>query len=245
MKSWISLLLTLIAFSTQAQIITIDTLQNEANFENVDLGDNEQDLETYIAVTNNTTDPVQLVWTRIIPEDCPSEWQTQVCDNNLCYFFEIGSNVDAEIGIDAPFELDPSETFDGFVFHVWPRQVAGCCRMKLEFASVDAPDEILETVLFDVSINSTECDFTLSTEQIAEAQLVNVFPNPTHDSFTLSNNDVVNQIDLYSNLGQKLKSFDFENGQYFNVADLNAGIYSLILKNKEGLALNTLMLHKN
>lgn len=245
MKSLISLLLTLLAYTAHTQTISIDTLQNAANFENVDLTNNELDLETYISVSNTTTDPIQLVWTRFIPEDCPEEWQTQVCDNNLCYFFEIGSNVDAEIGINAPFELDANETFDGFVFHVWPRQVAGCCRMKLQFATVDAPDEILETVLFDVSVNSTECDFTLSTEQIAEAQLINVFPNPTHDSFTLSNNDVVKKIDLYNNIGQKLYSYDFENGQYLDVSNLGPGIYTLILKNKEGVQLNNLMLNKN
>lgn len=234
------------AFSAQAQSLLIDPIHTIDNFENQDLTNSELDLESYITVTNNTNEDVGIIWKRIVADDCPQEWDTQVCDNNLCYFFTIDTNVSEEIGIDAPFELGANESFDGFVFHVWPRGVPGCCRVKIEFTTVDEPDVLIETALFDVSVNTdlVNCNFTSSTQEIAEAQLVSIFPNPTTDAFTLSNNDVVKQVDVFNSLGQKLKSFDFVNGEYLDISDLNAGLYSLALKNQDGVVLHSVMLDK-
>ena len=245
MKSTLSLFILLMAFSSQAQKIALNPAHTIKNYENQDLADNALDLSTHIAVGNNTAEEIQLIWTRIVKENCPEEWETQICDNVTCYFNTISSNVDPEIGLDAPFVLDPNEVFNDFILHVKPRTVPGCCRVKVEFTTVEEPEVVLETAVFDVSVNTPNCDFATSVQEIAEAKLVNVFPNPTSESFTLSNNDVVNQIDLYNNLGQKLKTFQFENGEYFNVTDLKAGIYSLVLKNKDGLTLHSLMLNKN
>lgn len=246
MKLNFTLILILCAFTitTQAQIITVDALHTVENFEDQDLSDNALDLEAHIAVTNNTSDQLSLVWNRIVTADCPDGWDTQICDNNLCYFYTIDSNVDDEIGLDAPFYLAANETFGDFILHVLPRGIPGCCRVKVEFSTVEDPDEIIETAIFDVSVNTPNCDFSTSTKEIAEAQLVTVFPNPTTDAFTLSNNDVVKQVELYNTLGQKLKSFDFENGEYLDISELDSGIYSLVLKNSKGEALHSLMLDK-
>lgn len=245
MKSIFTILLVIIAFSLQAQKITVNPVQSIENFENADLTNNNLDLETHIAVGNNTDEQIQLVWTRIIKENCPEEWETAICDNVTCYFTTISSNVNPEIGLNAPFILEQNETFNDFILHVKPRTVPGCCRVKVEFTTVEEPDVVLETAVFDVSINTENCDFSTNVQEVAEAQLVNVYPNPTSDAFTLTNNDVIKHIDLYNNLGQKLKSFDYENGEYFNVSDLNPGIYSLVLKNAEGLSLHTVMLNRS
>ena len=245
MKSTLSLLILLMAFSLQAQKITVNPAHVIESYENVDITNNDLDLENHISISNNTQDSIQLIWKRIETQDCPEEWQTQICDNNKCYYFTINSNVDEENGINKPFTLQLDETFNDFILHVFPRTVAGCCRVKVEFSTVQEPDVLLETAVFDISTNTPNCNFGTSVQEIEEAKLVNVFPNPTSESFTLSNNDVIDQIDLYNNLGQKLKTFQFENGEYFNVTDLKAGIYSLVLKNKDGLTLHSLMLNRS
>ena len=247
MKSTISLIIIFCAFlmPTQAQQITVTELHTTENFENQDLTVENLDLEAHVAVTNNNNAPISLIWNRIVKENCPEEWDTQICDNNLCYFYTINSNVDEAVGLNEPFVLQANETFDGFILHVLPRTVPGCCRVKVEFSTVENPDEIIETAIFDVSVNTPSCDFSVSTAEIAEAQLVSVFPNPTTDAFTLSNNDVVSQVDVYNSLGQKLKTFDFTNGEYMDIADLTSGVYSLQLKNKKGETLNALILNKN
>ena len=245
MKSIFTILLTIIAFSLQAQKITVSPVHSVESYDNADLTNSNLDLETHIAVGNNTDEEIQLVWTRIIKENCPEDWETAICDNVTCYFTTISSNVDPEIGLDAPFVLGPNETFNDFILHVKPKTVAGCCRVKVEFTTVEEPEVILETAVFDVGVNTADCAFSTSVQQVAEAQLVNVFPNPTSDAFTLTNNDVVKHIDLYNGIGQKLKSFDFENGEYLDVSDLNPGIYSLILKNDKGENLHTLMLNRS
>jgi len=229
----------LISLALQAQTITVESLHTVENFENIDLTNPDIDLESHASVTNNTDQKINLIWKRIVKENCPLEWQTQICDNNLCYFYTVDSNP-----ADKPFELEAGETFDGFIFHALPRTVPGCCRVKVEFSTVENPDVVLETAIFDVSVNTPACDFSTNTKEIEEAKTVSIFPNPTHDRFTLSNNDVVNKIDLYNSLGQKLKTFDFENGEYMDISDLESGIYSIIMINAEGKALSTLMLDK-
>lgn len=238
------LFFTLLGFTTQAQQITVSPTEIQNNFEGIDLTDNAVDLESHISVTNNTSESIDLVWTRVVTEGCPEEWDTQVCDNNLCYFYTVYSNVADDLGLFAPFTLESEETFDGFIFHVLPRMTPGCCRVKIEFATIAEPDSIIETAVFDISVNMPQCNFGTSTEEIAEAQLVEIYPNPTSDAFTLTNNDVVKQVELYNALGQRLRSFDFINGEYFNVSDLNAGIYSVVLKNDRGEALHTLNLQR-
>lgn len=241
MKSYFTLILFFCAFvgNIQAQDITVDPVNFIENHTDLDLSIATHDLESYISVKNNTSETIQLVWTRNVTENCPVEWQTQICDNNLCYYFTVDSNLEA-----TPFELGPDEEFTGFVLHAFPNSVPGCCRVKVDFSHLADPETIIETAIFDISVNTAECDFSSSTQEIAEAQLVSVFPNPTNDGFTLSNNDVISQIDLYNSLGQKLNSFEFVNGEYYNVADLQSGIYSLVLKNKKGEVLNTVTLDK-
>ena len=236
------LFLGIATFSIQAQTLIIDPLHSIEYYEDIDLTAGA-DLKKEVSVTNNSNEKIDLIWKRVVDEDCPSEWSSLVCDNNSCYAPFISTNV-TEGGLDAPFELEAGESFNLFALHTLPSAVPGCCRIEIEFSTVQEPEVLLETLIFDVGINTQDCNFPTSTEEIAEAQLVSVFPNPTQDAFTLTNNDVVNQIDVYNSMGQKLKTYDFVNGEYHNVSDLNAGLYSLALKNAEGKILHTIMLDK-
>ena len=245
MKTKITCLLFLfvLAITSQAQTITIDPIYNLETYDGIDLTDNGVDLKKEVVVTNISDETINLIWTRVVDEVCPAEWETLVCDNNSCYAPFVSTNV-TENGLNKPFVLEPGESFDVFALHTLPRMVPGCCNVKIEFTTVEEPDVLIETLIFDVGVNSPDCNFSTSTQEIAEAQLIAVFPNPTTDAFTLSNNDVVNQVDLYNTLGQKLKSFDFQNGEYLDISEFNAGIYSLVLKNLKGEALHTLMINK-
>jgi len=246
MKTKFTFLLVICFFSfvLQGQTLIIEPRNSEENYEGLDLTDGMIDLKKEISITNNTDETIELIWNRDVRGNCPAEWLTQICDNNLCYFYSVFSNVSEEIGLDAPFVLGAGETFEFFALHTLPEMVPGCCRVKVDFSTVQEPDVIIDTAVFDVSVNTPDCDFSTSTKEIEEAQSVSLFPNPTNDQFTLSNNNVVSQVDLYNTLGQLLKSFDFVNGEYMDISDLNSGLYSVVIRNAKGKTLSTLVLDK-
>ena len=60
-----------------------------------DLSDQLLDLEVHARVTNNSDEMLQLRWVRETMEK-PDSWQTQVCDNNLCYAPIVSTNYDPD-----------------------------------------------------------------------------------------------------------------------------------------------------
>jgi len=241
-KLYTSVLACLFSFSVSAQQISLDPVHTINIYEDLDLSDNGLDLEHKVPVTNLTNESIDLLWRRIVPENCPADWQTQICDNETCYLFFVSTN--GEGGPNKPYTLSPNEVSDDFALHVWPRQEPGCCRIKVEFSTFDDPDVVIETAIFDTSINTENCDFTVSTNEISEIEMISVFPNPTQDEFTLSDNDLVKKIEIYNLLGQKLKTVDFYEGEFISIDDLNAGVYTLALKNSDGEILKNVLLEK-
>lgn len=235
-----TLILCLVAVSAFGQI-KVDPVFLEAHYENQDLSDNWLDLTVYFDITNESNDQIAIKWERILEEDCVSSWDYQNCDNNQCYSSNVTSNIDPEIGLDAPFYLGAGETFE-YQYHILPRMQAGCCRAYVQFSLVDDPTNILATTEIDIKINDPDCAIVSVND--VELEALKVFPNPVSNMLQVSNNEVVETVRIYNILGTIVKEFDAKGINEFNVSDLVPGTYLVALADNDQDILKTLRITK-
>jgi Secretion system C-terminal sorting domain len=228
--------------SLNAQDITVTPNPVDAHFEGVTLVE-FLDLETHVAVTNNTSDSISLKWEREVPSNCFASWQTLVCDNNQCYAPTTSTNFNPTVGINKPFILGPGETYSNFLLHVQPAFDAGCCEVKIHFSTTQNPDEILATAVYDVRVNDPNCSLS-STDELATFDKIKVFPNPTTGQFTLNDNPFVKEIAVFNLFGQKVCHYQHMNGQSHNIENAPDGLYLVQMLNEDGETLKTVRLTK-
>ncbi len=223
----------------QESALSITPKSVEESF-TVDLNDPDLDLELITTISNESAeDTLFLKWERSIL-DTPLEWQTQVCDNNLCYDPGVSSNFDGNVN--APVFLEPNSSFE-LIFHVLPNQTAGIGQFQLVFSRTDESEVALDTINFVASVS----DLTTSDDDyLNERANLSVYPNPTNEYFHLTNPDLVDEIIVYSMLGRKVKTFStrFNNQNQFDVTDLSEGLYLLSLINYDKGVIKTLRLSK-
>ncbi|MEI6410038.1 MAG: T9SS type A sorting domain-containing protein [Bacteroidota bacterium] len=74
---------------------------------------------------------------------------------------------------------------------------------------------------------------------------LSVFPNPTTEYISVEDHtDAVGEISLFSLAGRKVKSFTFNKGEQYYVADLPKGMYLVQLIDKSKRILTTQKLEK-
>ena len=230
-----SLVFTFTSVSAQ-EVLTINPIEVEQTFVE-DLSNILLDLEVHADVTNNSGDTLYLRWVREVME-APEDWQTQVCDNNLCYAPIVDSNYDPSIGVEMAVMMVPDTTFE-LIFHVRPRGNAGYGEYEIPFYYYpDQDTTVLGTATFKVTVESVT---DVSEETKAKLR---VFPNPATDYIELTNNDVVDQMVVYNLLGREVKNFNVINGRQYEVADLPNGMYLVSLINEEEGILKTFRLNK-
>lgn len=59
---------------------------------------------------------------------------------------------------------------------------------------------------------------------------INLFPNPATNTFEIKNNEVLESVSIYDNLGRQVKEFLKPETSY-DITDLNSGIYFVGIKN--------------
>lgn len=228
------ILLTTGVFAQEA--LTISPVPIERTFV-VDLSNVFLDLEMHTTVTNNTADTIELRWVRETMEK-PEAWQTQVCDNNLCYSPIVSTNYDPDIGVNMPVYLDPGASFD-LIFHVLPKGSAGYGEFEIPFYFFSEGDTmVLAEAVFQVTVESV-------TDVSSEAkEKLRVFPNPATNYIELSNNYIVDRMVIYNLLGREVRNFEVINGSQYEVADLPNGMYLVSLINEQEGILKTFRLNK-
>lgn len=231
-------------FSLSAQKITLNPIHTINNYVLDDYYHDTIEFRITLGIKNNTTDSLSLIWERTIGDECPDEWSFGTYDKEFCYFPQVNSNVDEALNLDVQFVLEPEENFENYLIDFIPFSTPGCCHITIDFIDRLEPDIILETAIIDININSPDCNLSSLDQEIEEAQLISVYPNPNQGSFTLSNNDVVQYVYVFNSLGQKLKSFNFQNGEYMDITDLSTGIYTLVVMNAKWDVLNAMTLSK-
>jgi|GEM_PF-424923 len=225
-----------------AQSLVINPNPALANFENVTLN-SDTDLASHVTVKNKTSETLQLKWVREIPESCPNSWKTQVCDNNFCFDTIVSSNYVPGTAIEVPFVLQPNESYDDFILHVLPGTTPGCCPVTIKFSTIDDPDSILATLLFDVRVNDPNCLLS-STYEPSVLEALQVFPNPSTGFFSVTDNPLVKKIVVFDVFGRLVQSAEHTNGKTYDITDAPDGLYLISLQDANGEVIKTVRMTK-
>lgn len=236
-----TLLFCFLASTFFGQLISIEPEFIEANFENVDLNDNWTDLIVHFDIENISGEVINLKWEREVPEGSSCNfWDTQCCDNNQCYSSIVSSNVEPELGINAPSTMQVDESYE-YAFHIQPRGIAGCCTMYIHFSTVENPDSILKTVEIHVKVNDPECLVPVEEPRV---EILDIFPNPVINSLQLTYNTQVENLVIYNAIGHQVAQFEAKDQQKFDVSGLASGVYFVNLSGKDDVVLKTIRVVK-
>lgn len=189
-------------------------------------------------VVNTSNVPIQLRW-KIEIIEAPAEWDFQVCDNTQCYGFDVTSNVDPALPLDAPVYLEPGDT-SILDFHVWPRLIFGKVEAKIHLTPADDFNNIITSACYtDVEV----IEFVTNVTE-AERAALRVYPNPTSNYISISENSVVQELNVYNILGKQVRSFQASNGTQYDISDLPDGIYLVSLLDNQSDIVKTLRVNK-
>jgi Secretion system C-terminal sorting domain len=73
---------------------------------------------------------------------------------------------------------------------------------------------------------------------------LSIFPNPAQDFIGITQEDLVGRILVYNMVGRKMKTFEVEKGEKYDIADLPHGMYLIQLVGKNNKVLLTQRLSK-
>lgn len=73
---------------------------------------------------------------------------------------------------------------------------------------------------------------------------VSVFPNPATDYITLNDDDAVRNITILNMVGRKIRIFNVEKGERYEIGDLPNGLYFVQIIGKNSKVLTTQRLTK-
>lgn len=239
MKRNILLLFALcFGFAVQAQDLTLapDNLELTANLD--DPTTNPGDVVGHSFVTNNTNATKTYVWERVL-NDLPAGtvWASAICDVNNCYLPSVSTK---------EFILEPGQmgTLD---VHMYPGGTPGALsgalpgegQVQVRIWEKDNESvEVLGTFDFAITSNST------STTELEEIKQLKVFPNPVNDFVQISENSIVEEVEVFNLIGERVLRFPATNGQRYNVSALKKGIYLFQMVGEDGLILKTIKLIK-
>ena len=188
-----------------------------------------ENIQTDFELKNEGTDTVLLAWKMKVVGQ-PTEWQFYICDTEICYNF--GDSVSSTA---RPNVIPPGGTII-VMFHTLPAAVEGEGEYKIEFFDLAFPDSLKVDV--PIRVNT----ITSSTSNL-EIKGLNIFPNPTTDFFRINTGALVSTIDVVTVVGKKVGSFKAHQGGYYDVTDLNSGIYYVRLLDDKGESIKVMKLH--
>ncbi|WP_196892902.1 HYR domain-containing protein [Aureivirga marina] len=97
---------------------------------------------------------------------------------------------------------------------------------------------IVKIKVEDISGNIEICEFELQLDEdisVGEEELVNfnIYPNPTRDYLYISSSRIVDTVEIYSLLGQKVMTVSETNINQVDVSELEIGTYLIVCKSDE------------
>ena len=223
MKQNILLLLALCLTSSIVVAQNIEFSESPVIVSNIAASDFEG--IAHSTVTNTADVSRDFTWVRNVVETT-EEWKTAVCDNVQCYFPTVGT---ANFTIAA----NSSSTMD---VHAYPNQVDGSAVIEITVTDV-ADDQLTLSNLyyFNTSPSST-------TE--ASRQTIKVYPNPSNGLFSVKGNKQIASVEVFSLTGRKVKSFTYNDGQWYDISNLPTGTYLVRLIDRDAQQLVTKLINK-
>ncbi len=189
-----------------------------------------ENIQTDFEIKNTGPDTVLIAWKLDVIAQ-PTEWQNYVCDTEICYSFD-----QKESSLERPNVILPNSSII-VMFHTLPAEIEGVGNYEIDFFDVKEPNNILLHV--PISVNT----LTTSTNNIGLKGL-SVFPNPATDFFRVNTGDRIKTIDLLTVVGKKVNSFKAEQGKYYNISNLNSGVYLVRLLDDKGEIVKVIKLRK-
>lgn len=159
--------------------------------------------------------------------------QTPSCNDidgrkDVWFALNITDDLVIDIEVQAGFYL---QLWEGYCYDF--TQVANACGTQLNNISVNADTTYYIQVWNDDSVDRggsswfdlTVQDVSLSTQEF-QLEEVKLFPNPVNDVLHIQSNSIIENVEIYNLLGQRIKAFTFEsNNNTIDMSALTDGIY--------------------
>lgn len=176
-------------------------------------------------VTNTGDAQRSFTWVRNIVEKT-DEWAVAVCDNVQCYSPPVGTE-DFVLGANTGGTMD---------VHAYPNSVDGSA--VVEIVVTDNDDASL--TMSNLYYFNTEPSST--TE--ASLQTIKVYPNPSNGLFSVKGGKQIASVQVFSLTGRQVKSFTYNDGQWYDISNLPAGTYLVRLVDRDAQQLVTKLINK-
>lgn len=211
-------------FSINSQTILVTPADTTVSVSNADLSDNWITFSPRVSITNTTADTLHIIWRREILTECPMGWDFFVSDLWNDYVPHVTTNYDPSISLNGVFPILPNQTMEALTSHLYPRTEAGCCEVAFHISELNNPDSILATAFFEYRINDLDCSIVNDVEVVQNK--ISIFPNPTSDKVFIETEDVIQSVQGFNLIGEKIKGFNFVNGQ-LDISGLAQGVFIL------------------
>lgn len=159
------------------------------------------------------------------------EWQTQVCDLNLCYLDNRDSN-----NPNLPNEFKVGDNL--FELHFKPNGKFGSTLLTLVLYT----DRSFTEEIYRAKINVN--DYRSNVANISSPINIKVYPNPASEYFQINNGTNIDKIKLYNMFGREIKSFYHYNNAQHEIGDLKSGMYLLKMLDDKNRLIKTVKLNK-
>jgi len=190
-------------------------------------------------------------WEILLDEDVPKEWNTFLCDNNLCYSGFVRNTPTGSDKVNK-FYADVAEKWK---FHTEPLGVEGEGVITINTFFLDpttanhTPNDF-DDIEYDgdtLSMTShsfvVKVDSEVSVEEIDLSE-VSLYPNPTSDLFQVKTDEYVKAIGIYNVVGKQVQEMNHTPGQSHTVDHLKKGMYLVRLMDDNGQIIKTMKLSK-
>ncbi len=187
-----------------------------------------QDFELHNQFINRSDETKTYVWERT-EVYLPKDWQTAVCDINLCYLPHVST---------MSFEIGSQDTFDMIVHAYNNGNLGDSVLVSLNVYEEGNPANSVTATYRFISMTTATDDIAGTDDRLL------LYPNPTSQGFQLSSARDIHEVIVYNIVGKQVKQFNASRGRMYDIGDLQKGMYFVRLLNEKGTVEKTLRLNK-
>jgi hypothetical protein len=179
----------------------------------------------YSTIINMGDSERSFTWTSNAVEITP-EWAFAICDKNLCYEPIITTET-------FTLEADSAGRMD---VHAYPQGVNGSAVVELTVVDSDN-DQLTVSNLYYFNTGPSS-----TTE--ASRQRIKVYPNPSNGLFSIKGAKQIASVEILSLTGRQVKSFRYNDGQWYDISNLPKGTYLVRLIDRDAQQVVTKLINK-
>lgn len=220
----LTLLLVFLTIASLSSLAQGDDLYFEENIVTQGINPGETDIPAETTIVNPTSTPLVVRWIREV-NSLPRNWQSAICDINLCYLPTVDS---------AEFTI-PANSSSPIIVHVYPDGPGVEAQVTLRILEVaDRSNNAVATFSFSM---------VSSTFGPKSPYSIKLYPNPVSEEFSIQSDYQLSEVVISNMLGKVVKVYPGDQ-EFYNISDLPNGIYLASLRGRSGDILKTLRLSK-